>query len=35
MFPMDSESPSFFKMLHCNIDHFEAGKMQIVFPFDL
>lgn len=28
MFHMDSDSISFFKMLHCNIDHFEVGKMQ-------
>lgn len=24
----DSDLASFFKMLHCNIDHFEVGKMQ-------
>lgn len=35
MFHMDSDSASFFKMLHCNSDHFEVGKMQSVFPFDL
>lgn len=36
MFRPDSDLTSFFKMLRCNINHFEVGKKcKIVFPFYL